>query len=184
MVYAFGVVNRSSLPLFPSGSLPGGTAEFSPCETYRYRLTREIAGVAGGKVCNFVMLNPSTADAEANDATIRRCIAYCKAWGYARLVVTNLFALRSKDPALLRRAADPVGPENDRVLGTQALAADLVLCGWGAEGRLWKRGGVIRRALTVAGVPLFMLRLAANGEPCHPLYLPGHLTPQPWPPVG
>mgnify|MGYP006173989833 CR=1 FL=1 len=46
-------------------------AVYSPCESYRYLLTR-IWDVAGEKAL-FVMLNPSTATEVQNDPTVERC---------------------------------------------------------------------------------------------------------------
>jgi hypothetical protein len=48
-------------------------AVFSGDERYRYRLTR-IWEVSRQQVL-FVMLNPSTADADKDDQTIRKCMA-------------------------------------------------------------------------------------------------------------
>lgn len=84
---------------------------------YRYWLKRQILPVGNaeqklGSIV-FVMLNPSTADAETDDQTIRRCISFSRSWGYSQLAVVNLYALRSKDPKLLLSDPDPVGPEND-----------------------------------------------------------------------
>src|SRR5581483_9586135 len=95
---------------------------------YRYSLARFFGD---GGVVNFIMLNPSTADAETDDPTIRRCLGFAKAWGYGTLVVTNLFAYRATDPAELAKAGDPVGPDNDTRLWSEAQLSDLVVCAWG-----------------------------------------------------
>ena len=91
-------------------------AAFSPDRRYRYTLRRQWDDAL--PYCLFVMLNPSTADATQDDPTIRRCIGFTKAWGFGGLLVGNLFALRSTDPAALYHADDPVGPENDSCLRT------------------------------------------------------------------
>jgi len=80
------------------------------------------------------MLNPSTADASVDDATIRKVRAYCAAWGYSQVLVVNLFAWRATDPRELKLAMDPIGPENDESLSRAAGDADLVLCAWGTKG--------------------------------------------------
>ena len=61
-------------------------------------------------------LNPSTADEVTDDPTVRRCINYAKAWGYAGLCMTNLFAYRATDPVVMKAVAEPIGPDNDRYL--------------------------------------------------------------------
>ncbi|WP_131822315.1 DUF1643 domain-containing protein, partial [Mycobacteroides chelonae] len=68
--------------LFPGS----GRAVISADGLYRYELHRSWRA---GPVVEFIMLNPSTADAEVDDATIRRCIGFAKQWGYGALVVRN-----------------------------------------------------------------------------------------------
>lgn len=78
-----------------------GEATFSGCGRYRYRLTRELNGAlfaGSGRAITFIMLNPSTADANADDPTIRRCKGFARGWGYGRLIIVNLFAFRATDP--------------------------------------------------------------------------------------
>jgi hypothetical protein len=69
------------------------SATISQCGLYRYDLWRRwdssIPGVA------FIGLNPSTADAEKDDPTIRKCVAYAKKWGFGSLCMLNLFAFRA-----------------------------------------------------------------------------------------
>ena len=114
----------------------------------------------------FVMLNPSTADAERDDPTIRRCIGFARGWGYGRLEVVNLFAYRAASPRELFSATDPVGRANERFL---ASATDDVVVAWGNHGRRadWK----LRKA-AAHGRPR-CLGITALGEPMHPLYVPG-----------
>ena len=87
------------------------SAAYSSDGRYRYALSRGLD--AGLGVCLFVMLNPSTADAERDDPTVRRCRILAAQFGFTTLWVANLFALRSMDPRLLRTHADPVGPDNE-----------------------------------------------------------------------
>jgi hypothetical protein len=91
---------------------PRGDAVISPCGRYRYRLERRFDH--GPKVTTFIMLNPSTADAEHDDQTIRRCLGFARAWRCSKLVVVNLFAWRATAPAELKGVEDPVGPELER----------------------------------------------------------------------
>lgn len=92
--------------LFRDGS---EDAVFDPTRTYRYRLTRHTG--AGIGTLLFVMLNPSTADEYRNDPTVRRCIAFARAWGFGRLCVGNIFAFRSTDPAAVDWFARRYAPE-------------------------------------------------------------------------
>jgi hypothetical protein len=154
------------------------TAVFSLCKLYRYVLTRTWH--LDRPTVVFCMLNPSTADAEQPDPTITRCLNFADTWGYGRLVVVNIFALRSTDPEGLRRATDPVGPENDRHLFEQT-AGNVTICAWGATCSKWKSPRIMERPAVATramqGALLHSLRLTKDGHPCHPLYLPGNLTP-------
>lgn len=167
-----------------------GTAEFSPCERYRYKLTRSIVTdpravavpIPGVRSVTFVMLNPSTATADVDDPTIRRCIGYATAWGATGLVIVNLFALRATDPRELRKVDDPIGPENDRYIEAAVRQSDLTVCAWGAHGALQDRALRVIDMLSCRGLGgrLYTLTLTASGHPGHPLYLRGDLRPQPF----
>lgn len=155
---------------------PESKAVVSDCGTYRYRLDRQWA--EGPKVA-FVMLNPSTADAEFDDPTIRRCKSFARDWGFGGIIVGNLFALRSTNPDALREHADPVGPENDTHLIEIACEAQRIVCAWGVHGVLMDRSTTVR-ALLLDYAHLSVLRLTAAGLPGHPLYVPGNTRPTNW----
>jgi hypothetical protein len=140
---------------------------------YRYRLDRRWG--LGPRV-SWIMLNPSTADAEQDDPTLRRITGFSRAWGFSALTVVNLYAWRATDPMRLWFVDDPVGPENDRYL-TEACAGTDVIAAWGASGHLDR----IREVLALPGMDrLKALALTQAGQPRHPLYLRGDLTPEPW----
>jgi hypothetical protein len=134
------------------------------------------------------MLNPSTADEKHNDPTVAKCIRLSRRWEFSALVVVNIFALRSTDPKALYKHPDPIGPKNDEHILQEAMAADLVLCAWGAHGSLcpkappaaeyFPRGARVLHLLRERGITPHALRVTA-GPPHHPLYLPETLTPFP-----
>jgi hypothetical protein len=156
-------------------------AVFSACGLYRYRLWRAWGEADGGDRALFITLNPSTATHEALDPTVRRCCVYARDWGYDGVEVVNLFALRSTDPKALRRVPDPVGKENDIqiVAAATSVGCGRVICAWGADGEYMRRARHVIALLLANDVPLHYLRQGQRG-PCHPLYLPKRLTPQPW----
>lgn len=154
------------------------TARYSPCERYRYSLTR-IWDPTGARV-NFVMLNPSTATEVQNDPTVERCERRARTLGYGSFCVTNIFAWRDTDPRAMRAAADPVGPENDAEILAQAGAAQAVIAAWGTHGAHLGRGADVAHMLQGCGAPLYHLGLSQAGHPKHPLYLPYSQQPQPW----
>lgn len=155
-------------------------AWFSPCGRYRYLLMRtwnywqqDTRSVA------FLGLNPSTADENVDDPTIRRCIGYAKAWGYDRLAMLNLFALRATDPKEMLASDDPIGPSNNVFLGQYARWSDLVVCCWGNHGsHLGRADEVVEMLRDEAS--LTALRVTGAGQPSHPLYLPKTLRPAPF----
>ena len=54
------------------------SAIISDCNKYRYELHREWD--KDKKKVLFIMLNPSTADADNNDLTTIRCVNFAKKW--------------------------------------------------------------------------------------------------------
>jgi hypothetical protein len=155
-------------------------AAFSPCRTYRYSLTRAIEErmifVEPRGTLLVIGLNPSTADETKNDPTVKRLMHRASVLGFDRLVVCNLFAFRATDPAVMRAAADPVGPDNDHFLLTEAAGAAMVLAAWGNHGTHNGRARFVRELLE-REKPLHALRLTSIQEPEHPLYLPYSLAP-------
>lgn len=152
---------------------------------YRYWLFRrwspERRPADGAGVATFIMLNPSTADAFQDDPTIRRCIGFAKRLGYQAMTVVNLFALRSTDPKELRKAEDPVGPDNDNYITEACYGASKVICAWGAYAHLKGRdeeawdNGIVK-----GGVKRFCLGTTKAGHPKHPLYLPNDAPLEPF----
>lgn len=163
---------------------PVGSAYLSPCQRYRYTLTRRWA--PGGGTCAFIGLNPSTADATEDDNTILRCIDFAKRFGANELLMLNLFALRATDPADMKRARSPIGLENDAVLARECLAlqenagANTIICAWGADGVHLDRARQVYEMLTQVTSKLFSLGTTKHGQPRHPLYLRKDTPLQPW----
>jgi hypothetical protein len=160
-------------------SLDGDVALFSPCQRYRYMLTRgESASKATGSL-GVVMLNPSTADAFEDDPTITRLRGFAARWGFDRLIVANLFAFRSPNPRDLKTAADPVGPLNDQalqwLLGSSVV--ETVLAAWGAAPIAASRAAAVCRIAAEAGVELACLRISDGGAPMHPMARGKHRIP-------
>jgi len=150
-------------------------AHISPCGKYRYNLWRSwfsanVIEPEAGTVL-FVMLNPSTADASEDDATIRKCIGFAKKWGQGGITVVNVFGLRATDPAELFKADDPVGPDNDRAIREAAKSHELVVAAWGTNAAKVSRARV-QRVRNMLGRRLLCLKKSKDGHPWHPLYVP------------
>ena len=149
------------------------SAVISDCGMYRYRLERYWG--PGDMLQPFIMLNPSTADAEVDDPTIRRCIHFAQREGAAGIVVVNLFAFRATSPADMHRAAAPHGPDNEATLTKMAMDAVTnempIICAWGTG------GGATALAVTTLlecfNPKLVCLGKTKDGHPRHPLYVRG-----------
>ena len=152
-----------------------GEAVFSKCGRFRYSLLRRWNDAGNAKLINFIMLNPSTADAMKNDPTVERCCKRAQALGYDRLIVTNVFALRSTDPAALYAAVDAVGPRNDAYIRDVAEKADVVVCAWGNHGVHLGRGDAVNKLLILKEKKVYRLgTLTQENQPRHPLYVSYH----------
>ncbi|PJE30525.1 hypothetical protein PSM7751_03162 [Pseudooceanicola marinus] len=156
-------------------------ALYSPCGHYRYALTR-VWDAAAPRLL-YVMLNPSTATEQQNDPTIERCERRARTLGYGGFRACNIFAWRETSPALLKKAADPIGPANDAQLAEAARWVGdngLILCGWGAHADHMGRGKTCAALLRATGRPLAHLGLTKAGEPRHPLYIAYAAQPHRW----
>lgn len=153
----------------------GCGALISPDGLYRYRLWRLWDDLA--PVMVWVMLNPPTADADADDPTIRKCIGFAKARHYGGIIVVNLFAWRATDPKELGRQRDPVGPENDQHILWACTAPMMlsVVAGWGSgKTRIVRERAGRVKVLIQSGArrDIKCFRRSDDGTPWHPLYLP------------
>jgi len=152
------------------------TAIISACGNYRYELRRIWQPKRG--VVLFVMLNPSTADANIDDNTIRRCMGYAATWGKGGIVVGNLFAYRATKPTDLKKAFDPVGPLNDKYLRAMSDKAKITVCAWGNHGKYLNRDKAV---LSLIKDPR-CLAINKTGTPKHPLFAESWLEPRPFTP--
>ncbi len=151
------------------------SAAFSPCRTFRYSLSR--VWNANLPTVVFVGLNPSTADEQEDDPTIRRCIGFARKWKFGGLILVNLFAYRCTNPAGLLEADDPIGPGNDKYVLANARTAARVLLAWGTKGSLLNRDQRVLSMLPRA----HCLGITKDGHPRHPLYLAGNTRVRPFP---
>lgn len=152
-------------------------AAFSPCGLFRYSLTRNWAGTDHDRVC-FIMLNPSTADADKDDPTIRSCVRIARNFA-GSLCVVNLFAYRATDQRKLLYARDPIGPENNKYIREAVRDSDLVFAAWGVERPLYKpRAAAVRAMLLALGKEIYCLGITKDGYPRHPLFVAGTTAAQ------
>lgn len=162
------------------GDGPSG-AVFSPCRQYRYSLWRRWeADCEPSRMCAFIGLNPSTADETLDDPTIRRCIRFCKDWGFGGYVMLNLFAFRATDPKVMKAAKEPIGADNDYAILRVVLSAGQTVCAWGNHGTFKGRAENRVNNLRDNGRKLYHLGLTKTGQPSHPLYKRADTKPILW----
>jgi hypothetical protein len=154
------------------------SATISDCGRYRYDLTRDWSegrtfheARLPRTVC-WVMLNPSTGDAEIDDPTITRCIGFSQREHFDRLVIVNLYAYRTAYPAQLYEQPEAVrfGEGNEDYVRRHIAGSELVIAAWGNRVTYGRRHLIAKWAHD-AGVPLRCLGRTKSGAPRHPLYL-------------
>lgn len=144
-------------------------AIISDCSKYRYQLWRIWDKTK--PFVMFIMLNPSTADSDIDDPTIRRCIGYAKSWGYGGVYVGNLYAYRATEPSVLREVDNSIGIDNEKHLKEMDSKCEKIICAWG------NRKGRPEHIFSNFN-NLHYLKLNADGTPAHPLYLKKDLKPK------
>lgn len=159
-------------------------AEFSePDRIYRYKLWRRWSE---GPLLMVVGLNPSTADETQDDPTVRRCIGYAKAWGYAGLMMTNAFAFRATNPKVMLFFPEPIlaWSQNLAIIERESRLvireSGAVLAAWGNHGSHRIQSRCLRQRLHLCGGGVACLGLTKSGEPKHPLYLAANTKPIPF----
>ena len=151
-------------------------AEISACGRYRYRLWRRWGA---GESVLWIMCNPSTADAIEDDPTIRRCIAFARAWGYGGVRVVNLFAWRSRNPREVR-GSHSIDQQNEAVLEEELQRRGKRIAAWGSLVADIPAAARIVELLSVHR--LDCLGTTKAGYPLHPLYVPASAQPIPYVP--
>ncbi len=173
---------------FKDGVHYAATMSMEPNASYRYVLERDWSNPEGPQVTPetdllvWVMLNPSTADGMQDDPTIRRCMAFARAWGYGGIAVVNLYAWRATDPDELFQMKDVVGPLNLDFV-ERACRGRHVVVAWGAHAvvkQQWEDVGRTLERIRKGAVRIDCLGTTKSGHPRHPLYVKGTTPREPW----
>jgi hypothetical protein len=159
-------------------------AVISDCGLFRYRLDRDVRPMLGGPVVALIGVNPSTADATVNDATIRKDLGFGERLGWARIIKANKFAYRATDVRNLRHASDPIGPLNKHYLRQIFAEADLLVPCWGPLAKLptplrgqWRHTLMLMQE---SGKSIACFGTANDGQPFHTLMLSYNTPLAPW----
>lgn len=174
----------ASTPCCSKRGLSG--ACFSEDRRFRYALWRRWNQ---GRTIAFLLLNPSIANEEQLDNTLRRCQGTAKDLGYAGFEVANVFPLVSTDRSQVIKTPDrdgEIGRNHEHISEMLGRCGALVL-GFGHEVTRPPLRYVIKdlrklfERLGKEGMPSPQaLRITEQHLPQHPLYLPKGLVPQPY----
>ena len=141
---------------------------------YRYLSCQRI-GTSDNRLL-FIMLNPASTvgtlyNPKKHRQTRTLCINSARLWGFGLLEVVNLFALEARTPKLLRKADDPVGPDNDKWICDAVARADKVVVAWGKDGCYKNRSRDVLQMILPIRVPYYLQKTKC-GEPHHPIGIP------------
>ena len=158
--------------------LLGNDAYLSDCGKYRYSLTRHVG--AGQLRFAFFGINPSTADATLDDATVRKWRGYCERNHAAIFEVANVFSYRATDVRELASVEDPFGgDEHWRIQDHIIRTADVLVPCWGSQKKVpdhlrpWieELFGRLCHQNYRYGTDLMCFGKTKAGDPKHPLML-------------
>lgn len=148
-----------------------GGATFSECGRYRRTLWRRWGQSDG--LALFIGMNPSTADGDVDDPTVRREILFAQRWGFNGLMKCNIGDYRATDPRHL--PADPAAActaANIEEIQRQARVADLIVMAHGVPpAPLLQPAREIPAIIERLGQGMWCLGTTKAGWPRHPLYV-------------
>ncbi len=165
------------------------SAIMSADQKFRFVLERDLEDPQPiiSKTIMFCMLNPSTADAVADDPTITRCMDFAKRFGANKLIVVHLYPFRATDPkdllAAFSKGVDVAQWERNsaHVFEAATMASMGCVCAWGTNapaGTGWRMWYVLKSA----SAEIWCLGTNKDGSPKHPLYLKRETSLQRWKP--
>lgn len=145
-------------------------AVISECGKYRFKLWRIWND--SKPLCLFIMHNPSKADANIDDPTIRRCISFAASWGFGGIYIGNLSPYRATNPRDMKNLSffELCPIENISHINEMVKKCQLHVFAYGnpvlpdLKPEIW-------------GECWHCLKLTKDGNPGHPLYLKKYLKP-------
>ncbi len=154
----------------------------SDCRSYRYILYRKNQLSSSNKSIVFVMINPSTADENINDATIKKCIKIAQHHDCEHIYVVNLIPYRSKDVSEVEKFIKSSSPESlikmnqnnwnyiSNILNQNK--DSIIICGWGKYDKV---NGTYNQAYQFyqqyKNFNLKCLKINKDESPIHPLFV-------------
>jgi hypothetical protein len=124
------------------------------------------------------MLNPSTATAEVDDPTIRRCINFSKKFQFGGMCVVNLYDFRATKPQDLWKSDKPNSLDNDRII-LDRCAGNFVIAAWGMHAKI-ERIQQVWNIINTNALCIDCLGFTKMGHPRHPLMVRNDVKLQPF----
>lgn len=141
------------------------SAEFSECGKYRYLLKRDWS-ITQRPSAMCIGLNPSNANTDKDDPTIRILVDTLNHLGYGELKMCNLYAYVSSKPSKLFEVPDPLGLNDEWLLTTAHSVQQIIFC-WGSFKNISYRAKKVMEMFPSAKC----FGKNADGSPMHPMGL-------------
>lgn len=123
----------------------------------------------------FIGLNPSTANAETDDPTIRRVKTIAANLGYGGVYMCNCFSYISTNPDMLKDETLETIMQNSEIIKRVADRCKDVFFAWG-NFRIVTDAGIDKK-LSERFPNAKALFINKNGSPKHPLYCKSNINP-------
>ena len=143
--------------------------DFSKDNRHRFKLSR--VWNTDKPIFTYVGLNPSTADAQKDDTTIKKLIGITKYNGGGGFIICNLFSLISPNPYILTITDIEITspPINDKKIKSCIKRSDKVILMWGVNGKTGRRCDSF--LYYFINQNFYCLGINNDGSPKHPLYI-------------
>lgn len=148
----------------------------SPYFKYRYYYSKSWGDKTN--ILTFIMFNPSTADINNDDATIKNCIKIAYHSGFEGIEVVNLFSLRSPNVSYLNKIAqiDEIQNDENKAYLEKVLAnSKNIVFAWGSHALTCKKKNIMdNRKEKAIGLSinqnnnLYCISINKNNSPAHP----------------
>jgi len=150
------------------------SAWLSECQKYRYTLARTWR--KKGLLFAYFGINPSTADANIDDATVKKWIGFTERNGGRGFIVGNVFSYRATNVKELAKCHNPTGGmANASHILTIIKKADVLVPCWGNASKvpahLRHNISDLMSLLIESGKPIKIFGKTKSGDPRHPLML-------------
>jgi len=151
-------------------------ADFSEDGLYRYALWR--IWDESKPFVMFVGLNPSTANAETDDPTIRRVKSIASNLGFGGVYMCNCFSYISTNPDMLKEETLEAMMKNANTLSNVSERCREVIFAWGNFSIVKKCGIDVKLSERFPSAKALFIN--KNGSPKHPLYCRSNIIPVPF----